>query len=228
MKKKTVVFCVLGLLTGGCRSSERPHSLKLSGTLEMTEYSLGPRVSGKLSRLLVDEGQEVKKDETLAALDRYDQSQRDYDRASALFRQGGGTRQALEQAQLTLDDQRVVSPVDGVVLLKIHEPGEVVAAGSPVVVVGDRSQLWVRVYVSGKFINQVTMGQAAEVRLDGLDKTFPGKVSFIAPRAEFTPRNVQTPEERITQTFAVKVVLDHPEIRIRPGVPADVVLTLTP
>ena len=66
------------------------------------------------------------------------------------------------------------------------------------------------------------MGQSAEIRFDGINEKFVGHVSFITPRAEITPRNVQTQEERVTQTFAVKVRLDSPVDYLRPGVAADV------
>ena len=66
------------------------------------------------------------------------------------------------------------------------------------------------------------MNQTATVSFDGVHQTFKGQVSFVAAKAEFTPRNVQSPEERVTQTFAVKVTLDNPESYLRPGVAAGV------
>ena len=92
--------------------------------------------------------------------------------------------------------------------------------------VGDRAQLWVRVFVPEGLINRVRLNQPATLRFDGIRHDFKGHVSFIAPKAEFTPRNVQTPEERVTQTFAIKVVLDEPESFLRPGVAADVIVHL--
>jgi len=214
----------LSLASAGCWRPGESADLKFSGTLELTEHSLGARVAGRLASLFVDEGSLVKKGQVIATLDRYEQAQKDYDRQGQLFKTGGVTEQSLEYAQLAVDDQRVVSPVDGVVLVKVHDPGEVVPAGGAVVVVGDRTDLWVRIFVPEGLINQVVMAQPARVRLDGLSEVFRGQVSFIAARAEFTPRNVQTPEERITQTFAVKVRLDNPPEYLRPGVAADVVL----
>ena len=101
-----------------------------------------------------------------------------------------------------------------------------VAAGSPLLVIGDSAALWVRVYVPEGQVNRVTLGQPAEVRFDGIERAFKGHVSFVAPKAEFTPRNVQTAEERVTQAFAVKVLLDERDARLRPGVAADVLLRL--
>jgi HlyD family secretion protein len=81
----------------------------------------------------------------------------------------------------------------------------------------------VRVYVPEGVINRISMNQAATVKFDGMKDRFNGRVIFVAPKAEFTPRNVQTPEERVTQTFAVKVRVEDPELFLRPGVAADVV-----
>jgi HlyD family secretion protein len=201
----------------------RADDMNFSGTLEMTEHSLGAPEAGRLEKLFVDEGDEVKKGARIATLERYEQAKRDFDRAQSLLQQGGATKQSVELAALALSDQQVVSPVDGVVITKIREEGEVLAAGAPVVTVGDRSDIWVRVYVPEGVINRIAMGQEASVRFDGVDQEFKGRVTFVAPKAEFTPRNVQTTEERVTQTFAVKVRVEKPEQFLRPGVSADVI-----
>ena len=158
----------------------------------------------------------------MATLDRYEQAKRDYDRVENLFKQGGATQQELEYAALTLDDEQVISPVNGVVLVKVHEMGETVSGGTPIVVIGDRSSLWVRIFVPEGLVNKIHINQPATLKFDGLKQTFQGHVSFIAPQAEFTPRNVQTQEERVTQMFAMKVALDHPPDFLRPGVATDV------
>ena len=220
------VFIVALNFLGGCSQSPGSQHLKFSGTLELTEHSTGAKATGRLTSVLVDEGDHVRPRQLIATLDRFEQAKKDYERTQQLVKQGGATQQSLEYAQLSMEDERVVSPVDGIVLMKIHEAGETVAAGNPVVVIGDRGKLWVRVYIPQSLINRVKVEQAVDIQLDGLKETFPGHVRSIAPRAEFTPRNVQTPEERITQTFAVKVVIDHPPGYLRPGVAADVFLKL--
>ncbi len=207
-----------------CSRNSYPQTMKFSGTLELTEHALGARVAGLLSSLSVDEGDEVKQGQLLATLDRYDQNRKDFERSQSLFKQGGASAQALEYAALSLEDQQIVSPVNGVVLLKVHEIGETVTAGSPVVVVGDRSKLWVKIFVPEGWINRILLGQPTTLTFDGLRQSFKGHVNFISSQAEFTPRNVQTQEERITQAFAVKVVLDEPPSFLRPGVAADVVI----
>ena len=197
-----------------------------AGTLELTEHGVGARVAGRLTTLTVDEGQAVQAGQLLGTLERHAQAQRDHERLAALLAQGGATQQAVEQAALEVEDQTIVSPVDGVVLVKVHEVGEVVSAAAPVVVIGDRAHLWVRLFVPEGVISRVRQDQPAAIRFDGIQRSFQGHVSFIAPKAEFTPRNVQTSEERVTQVFAIKVTLDETEPWLRPGVAAEVTLDL--
>ncbi len=216
-------FCVSYFLLS-CAKTDQTSSYKFSGTLELTEHSLGARVAGRVASLTVEEGEKVKAGQLIATLDRFNQAQKDFRRTQELLQQGGATQQDLEHAALALEDEQVVSPIDGVVLVKVQEVGEVVSAAAPVVVIGDRKSLWVRIFVPEGLINKMKMNQPATVHLDGVDQNFPGHVSFISSQAEFTPRNVQTSEERITQTFAVKITLDHPPEFLRPGVAADVVV----
>lgn len=214
------------IMLAGCGQLNSNKDMTFSGTLELDEHALGAKSSGKLSSLAVDEGSEVKKGELLATLDRYEQTNKDYERTVELFKQGGANQQAVEYAQLALDDQKIVSPVDGVILVKVHEVGEVVGSGAAVVVVGDRSQYWVRIFVPEGVVNRVHMNAPAQLKFDGISQAFNGHVNFISSKAEFTPRNVQTAEERVTQTFAVKVVLDNPPSFLRPGVACDVTISL--
>ncbi|GEM_PF-1117465 len=218
--KITLILLFVFLLS--CNGN--PNHKKFSGTLEFTEHGVGARVAGRMTSLKVDEGDEVKTGQLIATLERYDQNKRDYERQLALSRQGGATQQSVEQAKLTLEDQEITSPVDGVILTKVHEIGEVLAAGSAAVVIGDRAKVWVKIYVPEGIVSRLQLKQPAQIKFDGLNRLFKGHIYFIAPQAEFTPRNVQTEEERITQTFAVKVKLDEMEPYLRPGVNADVFL----
>ena len=221
--KFNILLGLMIVLMLGC-GDFKAQKLKFSGTLEFTEHVLGSKVAGRIASMAVEEGDKVKSGQPLATLDRYEQLKKDYERSLNLFQQGGATQQSLEFASLALDDQQVVSPVDGIVLVKVHELGETVQAGSAVVVVGDRSKLWVKIFVPEGLINTIQIGQPVKLSFDGLKESFKGHVGFIAYQAEFTPRNVQTPEERITQAFAVKIILDDAPSNLRPGVAADVVI----
>lgn len=223
MKKRVVIICcivALGLAIGCNRN--HPKQLKFSGTLEMTEHQLGAKAPGGIVFLSVQEGDFVKAGQIIATLDRFEQTKKDYERARALFKQGGVNSQSVEYAFLNMQDQQIISPIDGVVLVKVRQVGEVVAPGSPVIVIGDPKDRWVKIFISEGEINKIKMRQKATVSFDGIKDTYQGTVRFIATKAEFTPRNVQTSEERVTQNFAVKIAIDDVDMPAHAGVAADV------
>ncbi len=220
MKNLALVIGLLAVL--GCSAKNDVFSTRYSGTLELTEHVLGAKVAGRLTTLNVKEGDMVKASQVIATLDRYEQAKKDYGRTAELLKTGGATTQALEYAQLAMEDQQIISPVDGVVLVKTAEIGEIIPAGAGVVVIGDPKDQWVRIFLPEDFVDQIRIGQSASIKFDGSDKIYDGHVTFIATEAEFTPRNVQAVEDRITQMFAVKVALDHPDEYVHAGVAADV------
>ncbi len=218
---RLLLIVIWGIIFAGC--GEKPLSQQtFSGTLEITEHQLGPKTSGRVITLSVEEGAMVKAGDVIATLDRFEQAQKDYDRAGKVYAKGGVNLQTLEYAKLAMEDQRVVAPIDGIVLVKVHEVGESIASGAPVIVLGDLKDQWVKVYVPEGVVNQLQLNQKAVLSFDGLNKRYNGHIRYIATKAEFTPRNVQTPEERVTQAFAVKVVIDEPDLNAHPGVAVDV------
>ena len=118
-------------------------------------------------------------------------------------------------------DATVFAPCDGVITERIAEPGEVLPPGATLAVLTDIRNPWLNVWIDEPSLSQVALGDRAEVRVDGRDETFDATVSFISPVAEFTPKNVQTPEERAKLVFRVKVALDNPNGIFKPGMPAD-------
>jgi len=128
-------------------------------------------------------------------------------------------------AQISLMSTR--APFDGVVTVRHREPGETVAAGSPAVTVTNLRDRWVRIYVPETSIGRVRLGQEAGITCDSFPgTTYPGEVSYIADEAEFTPKNVQTAEERVKLVYMVKVrVSGDPDRDLKPGMPVDVVLS---
>jgi HlyD family secretion protein len=125
---------------------------------------------------------------------------------------------AVEQ-QIT--DATVLAPSDGVVTTRIAEPGEVLPPGATIAVLTDIARPWLTVWIDEPSLSQVVLGQQVAVRVDGSDRTYEGTISFISPVAEFTPKNVQTPDERAKLVFRVKVRLDNPDGIFKPGMPAD-------
>ena len=124
-------------------------------------------------------------------------------------------------AQQKIADATVVASSDGVITSRIAEPGEVLPPGATIAVLTDIGRPWLTVWIDEPNLSQVTLGQTVTVRVDGSDQSFEGTVSFISPVAEFTPKNVQTPDERAKLVFRVKVRLDNPQGIFKPGMPAD-------
>jgi HlyD family secretion protein len=126
-----------------------------------------------------------------------------------------------------LKDTTLFAPITGVVLRKNVELGETLSAGIPVFTIGDLENPWVKVYVKEDRLGQVKLGQKADIKVDSFkDKTYDGTVTFISSEAEFTPKNVQTEEERVKLVFGVKVKVKNENGELKPGMPADVRITL--
>ena len=125
---------------------------------------------------------------------------------------------AVEQ-QIT--DATVLAPTDGVVTTRVAEPGEILPPGATIAVLTDLARPWLTVWIDEPSLSQVIIGQQVTVHIDGSDRTFGGRVSFVSPVAEFTPKNVQTPDERAKLVFRVKVQLANPDGIFKPGMPAD-------
>ena len=133
---------------------------------------------------------------------------------------------AVRQADAALANAVITSPLDGVVTVRQREPGETVGAGAPVLTVINLNDRWVRIYIREDAVGAVRLGEPATITADAFHgKTYPGAVSFISTQAEFTPRNVQTTEERVKLVYAVKVrVVGDAANDLKPGMPADVTL----
>ncbi|MBN1137358.1 MAG: efflux RND transporter periplasmic adaptor subunit [Anaerolineae bacterium] len=130
---------------------------------------------------------------------------------------------ALAVLDATLAKTTVYAPIDGVVLARHLEVGEIVAAGSTVLVIGQLDEVKVTVYIGETSYGQVNLGQAARVTVDSFPREeFAGTVTHIADQAEFTPRNVQTQDSRRSTVYAVDIRVPNPDHKLKPGMPADV------
>jgi len=172
------------------------------------------------------------KDVADAALDQAEQTLaivREGPRVETVHAQEAMVAQAranLARAEATLDDAVVYAPFAGRVTVRHREPGETVGPGAPVLTLLDPDDRWVRIYVREDEIGRVQLGMGAEITSDTYpDRVYRGEVVFIGSEAEFTPRNVQTTEERIKLVYPVKVrITDDADFQLKPGVPADVTL----
>jgi HlyD family secretion protein len=148
-------------------------------------------------------------------------------RAERITAQEAVVRQAeaaVGQVQAALDMAVIRAPFPGIVTIKHREAGETVSPGLPVVTVMNNADRWVRIYIPENRIGSVHIGRTATITSDtDPEKRYGGKVGFIAGEAEFTPRNVQTTEERVKLVYAVKVAITNdPRGDLKPGMPADV------
>jgi HlyD family secretion protein len=123
-------------------------------------------------------------------------------------------------------DATVVSPIAGIVTQKMVDAGEIVARGTPLVVITDLDHAWANLFVPEPMVPRVTIGQAATVLTDAGGPGLEGKVTFVSPRAEFTPRNVQTAEERSKLVYRIKVTVDNSAGVLKLGMPVDAELRL--
>jgi HlyD family secretion protein len=179
-----------------------------------------------------------------------DKARKDLERYEQLFREGAVPVQQLDAArtgryvaeaqrqqaaaalrasEVRLRDTTLIAPSDGTVLLRIAEPGEAVQAGGTVYSIGVLDAPWVRVYVSETSLGLVKLGQRAEVRVDSFaDRIFDGTVTQISSEAEFTPKHIQTQEERVKLVYGVKVSVWNDDRSLKPGMPADVTIAVRP
>jgi HlyD family secretion protein len=120
-----------------------------------------------------------------------------------------------------ITDATVLAPSDGVITSRASEPGEVLPPGALLYVLTDIAHPWLNVYVDEPALAFIRLGEPVTVRVDGRRESFTGKVTYVSQVAEFTPKNVQTPEERAKLVFRVKVGLENPQGVFKPGMPAD-------
>jgi len=121
-----------------------------------------------------------------------------------------------------IDDTVVTAPIDGVVLVKSAEVGEVLAAGTTVVTIGDIDHPWLRAYINETDLGRLKYGQSATLATDSFPgKTYPGRISFIASEAEFTPKQIQTHEERVKLVYRIKIDVDNRGHDLKSNMPVD-------
>lgn len=141
-------------------------------------------------------------------------------------------RARVEQAQGAVNSAatiraqtKIFSPANARVTTRNLEPGDLVTPGTPIVQLAELKQVWLRVYVAEPQVGLVKLGQRADVTTDSYNgKKFSGKVTEIAQEPEFTPKNIQTKDERVKLVFGVKITIDNPTQELKPGMPADALI----
>jgi HlyD family secretion protein len=181
------------------QSSLQSKGLVVSGTIEANEIHLGVVTSGIVEDVFVEEGDTVRENQLLAVVKGV----------------SGGF------------SGRIRAPIDGVVLLRAAEPGEITSAGGSLLVVANLDKMTLTVYVPEDQYGKIYLGQEYPITVDSFpDRVFMGKVTHISDQAEFTPRNVRTVQGRKNTVYAVRLTIPNPNHALKPGMPADVTLNL--
>lgn len=202
-----------------------------AGTLETTKVILSSKVASDIIDFPISEGDAVTKGQLLLELscDVYKvqapQINNDYERAKALIQKGHMSQAQYDVLERNKQDNdlklnwcRVTAPINGVVVTKFREQGEVVSAGTSLLSVANPYDIWAYFYVPHDMLYRLKIGQ----RITGIlpeapDKTFSGRIVKVNEEAEFTPKNVQTRAERTRLVYGVKVRFDNPDLMLKAG-----------
>lgn len=238
MKKKIIVGAVLTLLLAGGAWRFYQHTIMqnvYSGTVEATTVDISSQVSSKIEEYVAKEGQEVEASRLLVRLSCEDikishaQAERDWNRSQKLRKEGSLSQENYEHALSRYEDLKVKkswceisSPLRGTVLYTFKEKGELVLPGQKLLSIADLTDLWSYIYVAASQMKQVQLGQELEAYLPQLDEKITVKVIHINAQAEFTPKNIQTREERERLVYGVKVSFSNKDKKIYPGMHLEV------
>jgi HlyD family secretion protein len=220
-----------------------------SGTIEVTEIKISSKIAGRVAGLPKPEGSDVNSGDLVARLAyeelsaqrlsakaNFDNAEKNYTRVKDLYKSGSISRKDLDNAEAsfriaragydqvsaTIENAVIYSPIEGTVLDTNVEVGEMAFPGTPILTIADLTRPWMYIYVNEKRLGFVKIGQPVKVFIDSFpDKAFPGKIVSISNKAEFTPKTIQTKDERVKLVFAVKVMIENPEMILKPGMPAD-------
>ncbi|HRU39443.1 MAG TPA: efflux RND transporter periplasmic adaptor subunit [Candidatus Goldiibacteriota bacterium] len=226
------------------------NGITASGTIEIREVDLASRVASRVVKIMASDGASVKRGEALAMLDDsvvsaqkeaaetvMKNATKNYERFRNLLETGSvssveyeqaqsayiSAKAAYAQAKMMADDAVITAPWDGVILERHVEEGELVSMNAPIFTLGDMKTARVTIYVPLADLAKIKYGQEAFVTIDGMEKKpFKGSITYISAAAEFTPKNVQTKDERVKQVFRVEVTVPNPDMILKPGVQADV------
>jgi HlyD family secretion protein len=131
-------------------------------------------------------------------------------------------RAELDLAETLLKEAKLYAPISGMVLTKSMERGEIALPGSSLLTLGDLKKVWLRAYINETDLGRVKLGQPVKIFTDTYPgKAYPGRISFISDKAEFTPKQIQTQEERVKLVYRIKIDIDNPLMELKSGMPAD-------
>lgn len=241
-KRRRIILAAAALAAAGLGAAKvflgKP--FRYAGTLEATKVDLSARLSSQIEAVIPQEGEHVKQGQELVRLlcddtkVAADLAELNYRRGLRLFKAGTIAPDAMDQlrnrkqeSDVRLSWCSIRSPIDGTVLSRYHEPGELVTPGTKLLTLADVKDIWGYIYVPQPDVSKLHPGEALTGRLPELgDKAFQGKIVKINEEAEFTPKNVQTRAERQRLVFGVKVSFlgANEEETLKPGMTIEVAL----
>jgi len=236
--KKKIILIIIAVAACAAYFAHRNGNFLYSGTIEATEVDISSRISGIISAYEIKEGDFIARNAVLARLEcddiklSADIAQKDYERAVQTQRSGSMSKEVFDRLKYRKDDTAlkadwctIKSPLDGKVLYKYHENGELINPGQKLATIADLSEVWAYIYVPHDAIAKLSLGMTVKGYLPELkNKEFPGKITLINEEAEFTPKNVQTRLERTRLVFGVKVTFPNKEGLLKPGMTLEVKL----
>jgi HlyD family secretion protein len=235
-------------VSGNIEGNDVRISFRVQGQIEqlLADEGMVIKTNDIVAKLNKDELSKIKAEAQAALKEaqfQYGLDNLDYIRAENMFQAGAISAQKRDtaktksdtdkatigrlNAQLELADTRLgwadlASPLNGYILTKTAEEGEVVQIGAPVFTAVDLNDIWVTAYINEKDLGRVKLNQEAYVTTDSYkDKKYKGWISFISSQTEFTPKYIQTTEERVKYVYRIKVRVDNSSLDLKPGMPAD-------
>ena len=230
----------LNLMLKGARSEDINQAEEMMKQSE-TNYKLAKNDFDRYSKLWESKSITQKQYEDITAryqiaLAQYSASKENFQKVKKIFRpeeieQARGNAQKAKASvgllKKNISDSYIIAPLDGFVVKKFVEIGETVSPMSSLVKVSNLSSVNLIIYISELELGKVKLGQKAEITIDTYpDKKYHGVVTYISPEAEFTPKNIQTKDERTKLVFAVKIEIPNKGFELKPGMPADAIILL--
>lgn len=155
----------------------------------------------------------------------YDAVKSNYEAAESELNRASAARAV---AEISYNEANIRAPIAGTILTKVVEIGDLLSPYSTVVTMADLSKLEMMLYVSESKYGKIKLGDSVDVMVDSFPgEKFTGKVIYISDKAEFTPKNIQTKEERVTQVFGIKIEIPNSEMKLKPGMPADSIIYIS-
>ncbi|ORX23322.1 efflux transporter periplasmic adaptor subunit [Thermoanaerobacterium sp. PSU-2] len=246
--KRLMVFIALLVISifiiSGCSNTASNENV-YSGTIESTTVNVQSEISGRILDLYVSTGEQVKKGDKIALLDvsQYEEQAKEakaaLDMAKLNYEQikNGPKEQAdianlkVEQAQAAYDLSNlmvkkgvITSPISGTIIDTYFNAGEIITPGGNIAEISDLSNLWIKIYVPEKYLYKVSLNKDVAISVNFINKKISGKVVYISPNGEFTPKNATTESSKEDIVYEVKIQIKDNVKELKPGMLADVTI----